>query len=441
MRKQTIFGNYSLCIWKHPYSNSFSRNRLLRCSHDDFAKNNLESVRFSLINLQRPRVVTIFVFISSLLIMLAAASSFAAADKSVNNYKTILIQAKPFNTTLYFHGIVKPMNITSVVAPVDGVVVKMSFQYGQKVKKGQPLIELSSNKLQEDYQSALTNYLKAKEDYNTTVSKYKAEQALWKLQIIPQDELVSAKSSLDSSHISYLQATYALEAQLKKSPNISASVKELRLSEFNRVDKALQVHYNNLEINADGSGVALPPSKSGTDSQAETITVGSSVKLGQMITKIGDLDGVSLEINVDEVDINQIKLKQKVVITGVGFPGITLNGYIDSIDAQASESGGSGGLPTFPVKLIVPKLTDNERKVIRVGMTAKVELQIGQPEKIVVPLGAVYRKNGDAFVNVLVNGQAQPRAVTTGQTTVSSVEILSGLTNGDKVISDATSSH
>lgn len=372
------------------------------------------------------------------------ANSFAAADVKTDATKTVTVQTKAFSTVLYFNGIIKPLKITNVVAPVDAAIVKMSFEFGQKVTKGQALVELNSNKLEQDYDSALTGYLKAKEDYNTTVAKYKATETLWNLKIIPQDELVSARSSLNTSHISYLQATYALEAQIKKTPTISEDVKKLRLSDFKKVDKALTMHYNNLEVYANASGVALPPPKSsgGSSGQSSEIDVGSNVKLGQLITKIGDLDGVSVDISVNEIDINKIQLKQKVFITGVAYPGITLTGYVDSIDSQAStDSGASGGLPTFAVKVVVPKLTADAEKVIRMGMTAKVELQISQPQKIILPITAVYKKDNKFFVNVLVNGKAEPRAVTTAQTTIKHVEITSGLTNGDKVISDATSGH
>ncbi len=326
----------------------------------------------------------ISIFIVILFLINISANNFAAADVKAEPTKTIIVQTKAFSTVLYFNGIIKPLKITNVVAPADASIVKMSFEFGQKVTKGQALVELNSSKLEQDYDSALTSYLKSKEDYNTTVAKYKATETLWNLKIIPQDELVSARSSLNTSHISYLQATYALEAQIKKTPTISEDVKNLRLSDFKKVDKALTMHYNNLEVYANASGVALPPPKSssGTSSQSSEIDVGSNVKLGQLITKIGDLDGVSVEISVNEIDINKIKLKQKVFITGVAYPGITLTGYVDTIDSQASNgAGASGGLPTFAVKVVVPKLTADAEKVIRMGMTAKVELEISEPEK------------------------------------------------------------
>lgn len=376
------------------------------------------------------------VFILTVSMFLVSASSNALAKTDANNYKTMTVTTQTVVTPLYFTGTVKPLSMSNVVAPDDGVVVNMNFKYGQTVTKGQTLLKINSKKLEQDYDSALTNYLKAKDAYNMSVSKYKSTQALWDMKIIPEDELTSAKSSRDSAHIAYLQASYALEDTIKRGPSMSEDVKNLRLSDFEKVDKALRIRYNYLNVKSPKAGVALQPPKTGSGSQETgNINVGSSVKLGQVVTSIGDLNGISVDIKVNEIDINKVKLKQAVHITGVAFPGFKLAGHVSSIDSQATtQEGGSGGLPTFPVTVVVPTLTTAQAKVIRVGMSAKVELEISRPKDIIVPIKAVYKRKGKSYVNLLVNGKAEPREVITSDTTVSDVEIEHGLNNGDKVI-------
>ncbi len=119
---------------------------------------------------------------------------------------------------------------------------------------------------------------------------------------------------------------------------------------------------------------------------------GDAIKQGDVLAIIGDIEGISVQIKVNELTINQIKLGQPVKVTGIAFPDYILDGKITRIDKQGEAS--NGGLPTFSAEVVVPHLTEAEKKEIHVGMSAKVEINIEEDKQIMVPITAVKEKNG-----------------------------------------------
>jgi multidrug resistance efflux pump len=157
--------------------------------------------------------------------------------------------------------------------------------------------------------------------------------------------------------------------------------------------------------------------------------------LGQVLILIGDMSGLSIDIVVDEMDIDRVTVGQKVSVTSEAFPEFKLQGQIHKIDSQAiSASGGGGGLPVFPVRIEIPHLTQEELRKIRVGMSAKVELVLENPNSFSVPLNAVSEVDGISVVKVLRNGKVEQVPVVTGETGIDVVEVKNGLAVGDQIV-------
>jgi len=89
---------------------------------------------------------------------------------------------------------------------------------------------------------------------------------------------------------------------------------------------------------------------------------------------------------------------------------------------------------TFPVEITV----DNRLGKIRPGMFARVSLDFGSNESIVVKDKAVHKQSGtnDNYVFVVKNGKAVYTKVEVGQRLDDMFEILSGLNPNDEVIVD-----
>jgi HlyD family secretion protein len=210
----------------------------------------------------------------------------------------------------------------------------------------------------------------------------------------------------------------------------SDSIADLDISNFKAIDAALKVRYNCIKITALEDGVALAPPK--TD-ESDYFGVGARIKGGETLVLIGDMSGLSLSIAVTEIDVREVKVGQKAIITGVAFPELQLEGEVTHVDAQAKSSHRSG-LPLFPVKIEVKNLTDAQRKIIKVGMSSKIKLNITLPGVLEIPIRSVFKKGDQTVIYKYVKGEKIETAVTTGRTTMNTVEILDGIQEGDQVV-------
>jgi len=384
------------------------------------------------------RQVKTFIYAVICLLLLIGLNACDDKDKDAK-HKTRIITVKPVIQVshLYYNGKIAPLNITNVSTPAGGTITNMFFHYGELVKDNQRLLELKSNKLEKTYQSDLTAFLKAKEKLAQSESDFKAKKEMWRLKIIAHNKYKSSRSALADSQLSLLQARYKLEQDITEL-GIDSNVFKLQIQDINRIRQAMfGKEFDHLILHAPKQGVALIPLKSDdSSSQGKQIQVGSIVKDGQNLVSIGDLNGLSVIIDVSEIDIDHIKAGQKATVTGIAFPDISLHGKVSEVDTQATSSNGSGGLAKFPVTIAVPDITKKEQSIIHVGMSAKVTLTIKHPPQIMIPISAVDDSTGQSTVKVYDPKSKKTKVVPvqTGQTTESSVAIISGLKAGDKVI-------
>jgi len=371
-----------------------------------------------------------------IIIVLSISTLAFGADDEKKEQGLYTVKKQKLTRSLFFSGTVKPIRVKNVTSPIEGVVVEKLFDYGQPVKEGEPLVKLNSTSLEKEYHQALKVYLDTKEKFFIEQDKFRGEERLYELGITSDEDIRGKKSSLNNSNISYLQSLYNLDETIKKGEQITDDVTKLDIADVEAVDKALKLKYNFLSVPAIGDGIALLPSDSGSrDSRG--IEVGSQLKLGDVIAVIGDLSGLSFDVHVTEVDVGQVKPGQKVFITGVAFPKYRLEGEVKRIDSQASSSMGSGGgLPTFGVKIEIAELNPDQLRIIKMGMSAKIQLNIEQEGGIEVPIVAVHEneEDGSAYVMLMKEDKPTQTQVLTGQTEQEMVEILVGLKEGDQIV-------
>lgn len=346
---------------------------------------------------------------------------------------------------LYFSGKIAPINTSSVLSPVAGRIEKINFVYGQNVAKDQLLTVVNSMKLMESFRSAVSTFLAKKTTYLTQAQTFQGSKVLFKAGVISEEQYTSEKNTYENSILDFFQEEFQLKKVLLKAGVSPESVERLTISDINKIKLLFSKQFNHIEIRAPHAGVALfpLPQQQGQDNgdsggdNSGAIIVGSKINEGQLILSIGDLDGFSIDMSINEVDINSISNGMKAIITGDAFPGITLHGMVTYVASQAqpNQNGGGSGGSVFKVTVTVPKVTRDDLKEVYVGMTAKVDIPIqGQP-RVMLPINAVFRKDGRSMVTVVgANNVRKDVPVVTGETTLSQVVIISGVQKGQRVV-------
>lgn len=280
--------------------------------------------------------------------------------------------------------------------------------------------------------------------------------------------LETARANLDSRKLSVKDATARLEQQAVAvrdakravdTANMSVSSSQSRANQQsaflrgqkNQRDKTLQV----APING---VIAEIPSKVGTFAVAGLSTTA--------LLTIADMSSINVEVKVDETSIDKVEIGQKAKIKVDAFGDKEILGeVIQKTPLAVGKSQTSGGLSTninvqeakeFRVVIELKDLTEEIQNGLRPGMSATAEITTKVVNEVIaVPLQAVIEKKPDATpvptlagdvpepsekkktitgVYILDGNKAKFVEVTTGIIGESDRQIISGLKEGDEVI-------
>jgi len=355
---------------------------------------------------------------------------------SSQNTAEFVLKKTPLTSNLYYSSILEPKKTWVISSPTDGVIDKLHFHFGDRVNSGKVLFTISSSKFQTDYKTTLMQYIKAKTEYGNSQSQLKESEFLHNNQLISDDDFKAKQLNFYNARLSLLQAKDSLNEMQKQISLDKIHLNELKIEDIDKISSVLNAQntLRQIRIMSNAEGVILLPTKDESNGELKKISKGDAVKQGDVIGVIGDVTGLALHIYVSEFNINQIKPDQKVKVSILAFPDIELEGKIGAINRQAESI--QGGLPVFPVEIIVPTLSATEQTKIHIGMSAKVTIEIQNGNKIVVPIEAVTQKNGKPFLNIKdkKTGKIKLVSVETGETTMDSVVIDSNALIGETLV-------
>lgn len=371
------------------------------------------------------------IMVGLVLILASCGDHKAQKTSALNTYE---VKAMALHKTLHFTGTIQPLHESTISTSMEAVVEQMHFHYGQRVKKGDVILTLNSTELEKLYNDTLTDYLKAKDSYTIAKAKFVGTQELWDAGLLSKNNYLNEKSSVDTSRVTLMQASRKLTEMLEKMDEKSEqNLSELSLADFSKVRKILTSSHHLIHLKAPSDGVLLYPPKSGDD-KTTRVTVGSTIKSGQVIALVGDLKGISIEIDVPEIDVDKIRPGMKAIISGVALGKHLLKGELVAVNAQASNTS-NGGLPSFTAVVEVKSLTAEEQPWIKVGMSAAIELSIDTDNQLLIPIAAVKREKGNSIVTLQsAQGVIEKRIITTGTAQADSVVVETGLKVGDVVL-------
>ncbi len=367
------------------------------------------------------------------LTVLIGLTACGGPDLKKNTTRTYIAKIEPLHKTLYFSGTIQPLQESALTSPVDAIVEKLHCRFGQHVKKGDPVLTLNSQELQKQYNDTLTDYLKAKDSYTVAKAKFVGTEELWQAGLLSKNNYLSEKSSLDMTRITLMQATRKLSEMLEKTnEGNKQDLSELTIAQFEKVRQVLIRKHNLIQLAALSEGVLLYPPKSGEEKDRK-LEVGSVIKAGQVIALVGNLQGISVEIAIPEIDIVKVYPGMKASITGVALGEQSLQGELVAVTTQAST--GNGGLPFFAGVVEVQGLTPAQQSWIRVGMSATVALSVDEDKQLLIPITAVKQEKGKSIVRIQKTAEStEKRVISTGQSLTNKVVVTAGLKVGEKVI-------
>ena len=159
------------------------------------------------------------------------------------------------------------------------------------------------------------------------------------------------------------------------------------------------------------------------------MSVGTLISPGDVITTLDDTSVIKLDFSVPEHFLATLREGLAVRASAPAFPGRTFAGKVASIDSRVDMNTRS---------VTVRALLANEDGALRPGMFLNVSLANDEREALMIPEQALTPEAERQYVFVVSDGKAERREVRIGGRSPGSVEVLAGLTAGERVIVEGT---
>src|ERR1700686_4001254 len=283
---------------------------------------------------------------------------------------------------------------------------------------------------------------------NTAKEVYDADQALYKINGLPRQQLDRDKAAYDEAvaNLSAAQRQYdMLKQQLHETggqldTQIDADRAAVASAQAQVFSAATGEQYHaqqlaDTEVRAPFDGViqTVGTTPSALASGPTPLSVGDSITPGQALFTIAGAGPMVVKAQVDEQDTTNVKIGQHAVISGEDFPGRSLSGTVARIAAVVVQQNTAG----TSAKNVETTITlDKTYPFLRAGMSCDVDIITGKaPHALVVPLSAVFDDAGKHYVYVVKDKKAHKVEVSKGLASDTEVVITRGLAEKDVVAS------
>ncbi|HEY6913895.1 MAG TPA: efflux RND transporter periplasmic adaptor subunit [Paludibacter sp.] len=285
-------------------------------------------------------------------------------------------EMKETNGNLELVGTAQPCKEVNVASESAGKIIQVNFKMGDFVAKGKVLAKIDDTYKRLAYDNAKLNYDKYKDDLN----RY---QALRKGDAISDTQLRDIK-------LGYENAAIQLENAKKQ--------------------------WDDTKITAPFSGYIT----------AQNTELGAYVNVGAAIAGIADISELKVVLDVSESNAYELRQGQQINVTTDVHPEARYTGKISNISPKASASH------TYPVEVLI---ANNGKDKLKAGTYVNVSVNMGKSGKtLMIPRDAIVSSVKDPSVYVVNGNLAKLVKITTGRSFNSNLEVVAGLSEGDKVV-------
>ncbi|HLY42856.1 MAG TPA: efflux RND transporter periplasmic adaptor subunit [Terracidiphilus sp.] len=321
----------------------------------------------------------------------------ARSQQNQRDERVVRVARRDIATSVKATGVIKPMigAEVNVGSSVSGVVMRLHVQIGDRVNKGQLLAELDSRELKarRDADAAALEVAQANLDYAKVDLDRK--QQLHAAQIIARSDLDLAEKSFEVARQQRDQARATL------------------------ADSTTQLGYT--QIFAPIAGVVSAVSTQ------EGETVAASFAAPTFVTLL-DLSRLEVWAYVDETDIGRIRIGEEARFTVDTYGDHEFRGTVTSIHPKAEIRD------NVVDYIVVVRFAQTLGFVLRPEMTTTVTVDLDRRiQALTLPIRAVRREGGRAFVLCRNGPKTEQRMVSTGIRDDSYWEIVGGVREGEEV--------
>ncbi len=293
------------------------------------------------------------------------------SQKAKLEVETQKIESREIRAVVSASGKIRPKISVDISAGTTGKVVKLAVDEGDRVRKGQFLLQIDPTpaettvrQIQASLQAAKANLALAQANFDNARKAYERQKQLFAENLTSEELLQQAKTTFD---VQQLQ-TRAAAQEVKRIQAVLESA-EHELSKVNvHSDIDGIVTRRNIEV-------------------GENVFVGAFNNAATVLLTIADLSVIEAEVEVDETDIVAVKVGQQAEIKIDAWPDSTFRGEVTRVGhSPIVTAAGQQQATSFEVIIqLLGTVPD-----VRPGLSCKADITTGYREKAVaVPIQAL----------------------------------------------------
>lgn len=360
--------------------------------------------------------------IIAVVLVIAVALYFLVFKKSDElHYITVPVNKQNISQEVSATGEVAAIQLVTVGAQVSGQIETLYVKLGQTIKKGDLIAQIDSTTQQNTYDTEEAKLESYQAQYEAAQVQLDVAKSEYARQTTLYGQKAASKSSLEEAQSTYASAKSKL-VELKSL--ISQTQISLNTAKVN-------LGYTKIMSPLDGTVVSVPVE------EGQTVNAAMSTPT---IVQIADLSEMKILMEISEGDINKIKPGMTVTYSILSSPDEEFNTTLKSIDPGLTTlSNGSyaqGGSSDQAIYYYGRLEVANPDGKLRIGMTTQDTIKIAAKDNaLVVPVSALVERNGKTYVKIQENdNQVVEKVITTGLSDGIHIEVVSGLTEGQRVI-------
>lgn len=369
------------------------------------------------------------------LIVAWVATSALLRGSGGTTYTVTNVKRQTLQATVSGSGNAVVADATEVQPGITGTVYDLSVKLGQTVKAGQLLFRIQNTQLDAAVQQAQGQVRQAKQGISQAkAGVIQAQNALYNAEHPSAQGSVTPTPDPRQIKLAKQQLTTA---------NLSLSSANEQLTSANTSLTQAQDNAGKRTVTAPVGGVITVlnavngQSLTGSAGSSSGNSAASASGSANSAVEISDLSTLQAQIQVNEVDLVNVKLGQKATVTFDALPDVATSGTVSAI---APTGTNSSGVVSYNVVITLASVDAR----LRPTMSCSADIITATHDSaLVVPSSAVHTDSTTQghYVQVVSSaGQISQVTVTTGLVVGTQTEILSGLTEGQTVITGTSSS-
>lgn len=337
------------------------------------------------------------------------------------------------------NGKVEPAEWTPVRAPRAGLVARVVVKLGDRVSAGSLLAELDTREERAEVQRAEARLQQARAELavlaaggraaeraalDASVRQLNTEADQLRREISTLDRLLARKAATVQEKTALADRLAAIEAQLAGlaqrraalSDALERSPAEARVREAGLALDLARQKVSEASLVSPRAGVVY----------ALSVKAGSYLQPGDAVAEIGDLSQLRIRVFVDELDLGRVQRNLPAVFTWDGLPGRRWEGAVEALPSQVSALG------SRQVGEVLTRVSSPQQD-LPAGANVNARIRTNQADNALsLPKECLLREQSQTYVFVLEKERLRKRAVRTGASSATRVEIVDGVKENER---------